>query len=126
MKRTIAFAAFLLTLVTSAFANPADEAAVQKAMDALHQAIMTLDKAQLEALTWSELSYGHSAGRIEDKAQFVEAVMTRKSVLPKIEVTKVSMKAAGDVMTVRGHMGGINASGGKEAPLDIQFVMVWQ
>ena len=126
MKRTVAFAAFLLVFASSVLAQSADEAAVLKNMDALHKAIMTVDKAQLEALTWPELSYGHSAGRVEDKAQFVDALMTKKSVVPKIEITKVTTKVAGDIITLRGHMGGISSSGGKDVPLDLQLIMTWQ
>jgi hypothetical protein len=55
----------------SAVAESADEAAVAQAIEALRKAFFGQDKTQLEALCADELSYGHSDGRVENKAQFI-------------------------------------------------------
>ena len=44
-------------------------------------------RAQLEALTAEQLSYGHSGGRVETKAQFIEGVMTRKAILTSLALS---------------------------------------
>src|ERR671938_3141 len=66
---------------SSAVAASADEAAVAEAVEALRKAILQQDKAQLEALCAEQLSYGHSGGRVENKAQFINGVMTRKAIV---------------------------------------------
>jgi hypothetical protein len=35
--------------------------------------MLTADRAQFTALTADQLSYGHSAGRVENKTQFIDA-----------------------------------------------------
>jgi hypothetical protein len=127
MKRlAVAGFALLAALEAPAFAQSADEAAVGRNNDALHKAIVAVDKAQLEGLTWPELSYGHSSGRIESKAQFVEALVTRKSVLSKIELSKMTTSIVGDLAIVRGHFSGISESTGKPVPTEIEMLMIWQ
>ncbi len=125
MKRFIGLL-FALLVAPAALSQSADEAAIQRNMDVLHKAMVAVDKAQLENLTWPELNYGHSAGRIENKAQFVEALVTKKSILSKIELSKMTTQLVGDLAIVRAHMSGISESGGKPAPVEIGLLMVWQ
>lgn len=126
MKTLAAALAFLLALATPAFAQSPDEAAVARAMDALSKAITTVDKAQLEALTWPELNYGHSAGRVENRAQFVDALVTKKSVLTSIDVTKQVMQFVGDLAITRGHMTAMVVSSGTPTKTELEYMMVWQ
>jgi len=123
-------ATFLFTLFAAfaapAFAQSADEGAIARQMDVLHKAMVAVDKTQLENLTWPELNYGHSSGRIENRAQFVEALVTKKSVLSKIELSKTTTSLVGDLAIVRSHFSGISESTGKPVPTEIEMLMVWQ
>ena len=127
MNRFIRCCMALVALVTApAFGQSADESAIAKQMDALHKAIVAVDKAQLERLTWPELNYGHSSGRIENQAQFVDALVTKKSVLSKIELSKMTTSIVGDLGIVRCHFSGISESTGKPVPTEIELFMIWQ
>ena len=127
MKRLATFVfALLAAIAAPAFAQSADESAIGRNMDALHKAIVAVDKTQLEGLTWPELSYGHSSGRIETKAQFVEALVTKKSILSKIELSKMTTSIVGDLAIVRGHFSGISESTGKPVPTEIELLLIWQ
>ena len=44
------------------------EGAVSAAMEALRKAMIAADRSALEKLAAAELSYGHSGGRLENKA----------------------------------------------------------
>jgi hypothetical protein len=55
----------------SVVAESADEAAVAQAIEAMRKAVLAQDKAQLEALCTEQMSYGHSDGRVENKAEFI-------------------------------------------------------
>ena len=72
---------------SSAVAASADEAAVGQAVEALRKATLGQDKTQLEALCADQLSYGHSSGRVENKAQFIDGVMTRKAIVKSITLS---------------------------------------
>ena len=127
MKKLATFLFVLLAAVTApAFAQSADESAIGRNMDALHKAMVSVDKSQLEGLTWPELSYGHSSGRIETKAQFVEALVTKKSILSKIDLSKLTTSIVGDLAIVRGHFSGISESTGKPVPTEIELLLIWQ
>ena len=127
MKKLATFLFALLAAVAApAFAQSADESAIGRNMDALHKAMVSVDKSQLEGLTWPELSYGHSSGRIETKAQFVEALVTKKSILSKIELSKMTNSLVGDLAIVRGHFSGISESTGKPVPTEIELLLIWQ
>jgi uncharacterized membrane protein YvbJ len=125
-KLVAALAVFVVAFVTPAFAQSADEAAVGRAMDALSKAITTVDKAQLENLAWPELTYGHSAGRIENKAQYVDAIVSKKSIVTKVDLSNVTTSIVGDIALVRGKMFLMVESTGKPVPTDLAFLMVWQ
>jgi hypothetical protein len=120
------FAILVAGLAAPALAQSADEAAVARGMEALAKAIVAVDKAQLENLAWPELSYGHSAGRIENKAQYVDALVSKKSIITKAEYAKMTTSIVGDIALVRGQMMFMVESTGKPVPTDLLFLMVWQ
>src|SRR5437660_6469574 len=76
-------------------AASADEAAVAQAVEALRKAILGQEKTQLEALTAEQLSYGHSDGRVENKAQFINGVMTRKAILKSLTLSDHTIAIVG-------------------------------
>lgn len=65
-------------------AQAAEERAVAQAVDALSKAMIDVDRARLQALTSDKLSYGHSAGRIENQAQFIDYLASRASAFKSI------------------------------------------
>ena len=67
----------------------------------MRTAYMKQDKAQLEAMTLPQLTYSHSDGRIEDKAEFIEGVMDRKATVKSLEYPDLKIHVAGDIAIVR-------------------------
>ncbi len=55
--------------------NASNEATLTAAIEKLYNAIREKDAAAFETLVTHDLSYGHSSGRIEDKAEFIANVM---------------------------------------------------
>ena len=74
-------AALAITASQSAFAQSADDKALTDTIEELRLGLMNKDKAKLEAVAADNMSYGHSAGRIENKKEFVDAVLARKAVV---------------------------------------------
>jgi hypothetical protein len=89
-RRDLAVAGALALSVPSlffgspAFAETDDEAAVRQNVEALREALLKAEKAQLERLTADQLSYGHSDGRVQNKAEFIDGVMTRKATVKSL------------------------------------------
>jgi hypothetical protein len=55
------------------------EGAVAAAVEALRKAMVAGDRAALQQLAADELTYGHSSNRLENKAEFIEALASGKS-----------------------------------------------
>ena len=95
----VAFAA--ASPVGPALAESGDEAAVKKAVEEMRTAYLNKDQAKLEALTLPQLTYSHSDGRIEDRAQFIKGVMDRKATVKSLEYPELAVAIAGDTAIVR-------------------------
>ena len=107
-------------------ADSADAAAVDKAVEALRKAVLEQDKARLEQLAADQLSYGHSGGRIESKAQFIDGVMTRKAIVKSISFPELSVAVVGDAAVARHLYESESETDGKPSSVKIGALQVWQ
>ena len=111
---------------SSAVAESADEAAVAQAVEALRKAIFGQEKTQLEALCAEQLSYGHSDGRVENKAQFINGVMTRKAILKSLTLSDHTIAIVGSDAIARHTWASESETDGKLTSTKIGVLQVWQ
>ena len=119
----------LLTLLTgmqAVCAQSADEAALVQAVDALRKAMIAKDGKQFDALISENVSYGHSAGRIETKAEFIKVALASKSVLKSLNFTEQTNKIVGNSAIVRFMYNGESELDGKMSTTKIGVLTVWQ
>jgi len=127
MKKILAFLLIVgFSVVQSAFAQSKDEAAVASAVEALKKAMIDADKSTLESLTDEALSYGHSNGKIEDKAEFVRAIVSGESDFVTINLTEQTIKIVGNAAIVRHKLAGTTNNSGKPGTANLALLMVWQ
>ena len=120
------FALSATTVIVPAMAATGDEEAVRQAVEALRNAILTQDKAMLEALTAEQLSYSHSDARVEDKAKFIDGNMTRKATIKSIEFPELSVAIVGNNAIVRHLWVSESELDGKVTNTKIGVLQVWQ
>jgi hypothetical protein len=106
-------------------AQSGDEAAVAQAVEAFRNAMLKADRSQFEALTAEQLSYGHSAGRVEDKTQFINAATSGRSTWKFITLTDQTIQIVGKNAIVRHTLTGETERDGKTNPVKIGILMVW-
>jgi hypothetical protein len=111
---------------SSAVAESADEAAVAQAVEALRKAIFGQEKTQLEALCAEQLSYGHSGGRVETKAQFIDGVMTRKATIKSLTLSDHTIAIVGADAIARHTWMSESEADGKPTSTKIGVLQVWQ
>jgi hypothetical protein len=111
---------------SSAVAESADEAAVAQAVEALRKAIFGQEKTQLEALCAEQLSYGHSGGRVETKAQFIDGVMTRKATIKSLTLSDHTIAIVGADAIARHTWTSEGEADGKPTSTKIGVLQVWQ
>jgi hypothetical protein len=124
-------AAALLGVAASASrparAQSADQRAVAEAVEALTKAMIDVDRAKLEALSADQLSYGHSAGRIENKKEFVDYLVSRASAFRRIDLSDQTISLVDNEAIVRHLMTGETISpAGQVTPVRIGVLQVWQ
>jgi ketosteroid isomerase-like protein len=112
--------------VGSAQAEPADEATIKKVVDELRTAWFKQDKAKLESLTAEQLSYSHSDARLENKAKFIDGVMTRKATFKSLEFPDLTVQTVGNVAVVRHLWVSESELEGKVTNTKIGVLQVWQ
>ena len=110
-----------------ALAETNDQAAVAEAVAALTKAMLGADRAKLESLVSDNLSYGHSAGAIQDKKDFVDVIANKKTIYKSIELSKQTVAVAGNNAIVRHAWESESGTGdGKWNVSKIGVMQVWQ
>lgn len=120
-----AFGASALLLTQPSSAQSADEAAVSKAVEDLRKAMVAADKVQLAALTADQLSYGHSAGKLETKAQFIDVIASKKTIYKSIALLEPSVSVTGNTAIARHIFTAETEADGKPASARVGVMQVW-
>lgn len=117
----------LVSLVSrQAIAQTKDETAVTQAVESLRKAMVDPEKSTLDKLAAEDLSYGHSNGMIQNKAEFMDALISGKSDFINIELTEQTVKVVGNTALVRHHLSAATSDDGKPGTAKLSVLLVWQ
>jgi ketosteroid isomerase-like protein len=120
------FALGATTVIGPVMAATDNEEAVKQAVEALRNAIIAQDRTTLETLAAEQLSYSHSDAHLEDKAKFINAIMTRKAVFKSLEFPELTIAIAGNNAIVRHLWVSESELDGKVTNTKIGVLQVWQ
>lgn len=115
----------LLIGTQTASAQSADEAAVAQSVESLRKAMFARDVKGFEALISENVSYGHSAGRIENKQEFIKAALANKSVMKSLAFTNQTIQVTGNSAIVRNTYNAEGELDGKATATKIGVLLVW-
>src|SRR5436305_826040 len=73
-----------------------------------------------------QLSYGHSDGNVENKAQFIEGVMTRKAIVKSLTLSDHTIAVVGTDAIARHRLASESETDGKLTSTKIGVLQVWQ
>lgn len=100
MKKTFVFSLLILFCsITTQAQNKKTE--VENAVTYLVNALISGRQADLEYITNDSLSYGHSNGKIQNKKEFVNSLVTNQSDFVTMDITKQSTLISGNTAVVR-------------------------
>jgi ketosteroid isomerase-like protein len=118
----------LLFITTQLVVNAQTKAEkdVEAAVERLRTAMVSGDRSALENITANELSYGHSGGKIEDKATFVENIASGKSDFVSIDLANQTIKIVGKTAIVRHQLTAKTNDGGKPADVHLLILLIFQ
>lgn len=103
-----------------------DEQAVEAAVEKLRVVMVDPDLKQLEALTSKDLSYGHSGGKVQNQAEFIDDLKTGASDFVNIKLLEQTVKIVGDNAIVRHTLDADTNDSGKPGHVNIKILQVWK
>jgi ketosteroid isomerase-like protein len=109
-----------------ALADASDEATIKDNVEVVRKALLSADKGALEKLTAADLSYGHSSGKVQNQAEFIDGVVNRKAVVKSIAFPNLKVAVVGDNAIVRHGWVSESETDGKVSHVSIEVLGVWQ
>jgi hypothetical protein len=127
MKKGLCFTICIL-MATLLFAQSATENKVWRRVQALGKAVFeTKDSLALLDLTDEKLTYGHSGGNIEDKAEMIHKAVSSKTTYKNSSFENISLNIENKTAIVRQNFRAISVDEkGAETPLDLSILQVWK
>jgi ketosteroid isomerase-like protein len=122
--------AYSLAVPISAFisiaaAQSGEESAVNQAIEAMRKAMVEGDRAKLEGLVADQLSYGHSAGVIESKQQFLDVIGSKKTTYKSITLLEPTVTVVGNNAIARHIFTAEFETDGKPGTARVGVLQVW-
>ena len=125
MKRNLILFVFLL-LTSLLSAQSKQEKEVTDRVESLRQAMESADENSLKELTADQLSYGHSAGYVEGKDEFIRKLSSGENDFVTIALSNQSVSISGNAAIVRHRLDAKTNDGGKPNEIKLLVLMVWQ
>lgn len=126
MKFSLFVCMFAFAWLTSV-AQSQSQDQVWSRVEALTKAIFeTKDSLALVDLVSSKVTYGHSAGNIEDKATMVSKAIGSKTTYKDRVSEKVSIDVDGNTAVVRQNFRATSVENGTETPLNLSILQLWR
>lgn len=126
MKKMFVTAILLFSLLNVARAQSVQETAVTNAVEQLRKAMVDADSAMLDKLASAKLSYGHSGGHIDDKAEFIQKIVSGKSDFVKLELPEQTVSISKNTAIVRHKFNATTNDNGKPREVHLSVLQVWQ
>ena len=118
--------AFYIMFATFAPAQNRAEKQVAAAVETLRQAMISGDRAALQPLVAEALSYGHSSGKVESRAVFVEALASGQSDFVEINLTDQTITVSSKTAIVRHRLAAKTNDAGKgPGTVNLAVMLVW-
>ena len=127
MKKIIQISILLVIVSITAFSQSKQEKELTDAIEIFKKGVVDADKNLLESITAAELVYGHSSGKVQNKAEFVAEIVSGQPLdYVSVETADQTIAVSGDVAIVRHVYSAETMSNGTPGKLKIGNMMIWQ
>jgi len=123
---------FLLSVLVLTFASctksqSEKEKAVAVALEEFKKGIIDADKTLLESITADQLAYGHSSGKVQNKTEFIEEIISlQPNDYLTIDLTEQTIAVSCKTAVVRHIYSSEYTSNGVLGNLKIGNMLIWQ
>jgi ketosteroid isomerase-like protein len=126
MYKSLLFIVLIAFSALNLNAQTKDVQAVSNAVEKLSKAIVNPNRAALESIASDALSYGHSAGKVQNKAEFVEDLLNGPFDFLSVEPTNQTISISGNNAIVRHTFVAKATNAGVPTDIRIGIMMVWR
>ena len=126
MKKILSFMLVIMLSIGSSYAATPNQSTVEQAVETMRLAMLSADKAQLENVALPSLTYGHSSAIIENKAEFVDAIVSGRSGFTTLEFQDQTITTEGDTAIVRHVFSADTNNSGKIGKVKIGVMLVFK
>ena len=99
---------------------------LDQAISTWRMAVLAADEATLKALVADELSYGHSNGKIENKAEFVSVIVSKENVYKRLDLSEQTISMVDKNTAIVRHKMAVDVvSHGEQKSFYIGVLQVW-
>ncbi len=128
MKQRYYLFIFLIVMAISTNCRqPNQEKDVAAAVEVFRRGIVDADKDLLENITADELVYGHSSGKVQNKAEFIAEIISGQPLdYITIDLANQTTKIVGNTAVVRHVLSAETSNNGTTGHLKIGNMLIWQ
>lgn len=99
---------------------------VLEAVVSLNNAMINPSEDALDKIAADELTYGHSGGNIQDKAEFIKDLVHGPFSFESIDISDQSVKVSGDVAVVRHILDSKASDDGTPVHIHLGIILIFQ
>jgi hypothetical protein len=127
IKMKTIFSITIVCLLSFATFAQSSQDAIWNRVEALSKAVFeTKDSIALQDLVSTRVTYGHSAGNLEDKATMIQKAVASKTTYKNSVLERVSIDVDGKTAIVRHNFRATSVENGTESPLNLSILQVWR
>ena len=127
MKKITQLSILLVILSLTVVGQSKQEKELTDAIEIFKKGVVDADKNLLESVTAENLVYGHSSGKVQNKAEFVAEIVSGQPLdYVSVETADQTIAVSGDVAIVRHVYSAETMSNGTPGKLKIGNMMIWQ
>ncbi len=126
MKKTLLVLFVFLGCFLFSNAQNKKQAKVEQAVNKLIAAMISGDRNALSESVSDNLSYGHSGGHVEGKAEFVEKIASGKSDFVSIDIKDQTIAVYGNTAIVRHSLEAVTNDNNKPGTVKLKVLLVFK
>ena len=127
MKKQTYILLVFMAFTIIANAQTKQEKTVVQAVEVFKKAMIEADKSLLESICADQLVYGHSSGKVQNKAEFIAEVLSGQPIdYVSIDMADQTIKMSGDVAVVRHIFSAETMANGTAGKLKIGNMLIFQ
>lgn len=127
MNKLLSLLLLMMLSIGSSYAVTSNnQSTVEQAVETMRLAMLSADKTQLENVALPSLTYGHSSAVIENKAEFVDAIVSGRSGFITLDFQDQTIVTEGDTAIVRHVFSADTNNSGQKGKVKIGVMLVFK